>query len=534
MIKIKKNPVTLITILFILLLSTLPNLYAKKTTMARGIVFEDINNNGILDKGEPGIPGVPVSNQVEVILTDANGRFSLPVSEPTIIFVTKPPDYSFPLNSTNYPLFYYIHCPKGSPTGLKYKGIDPTGKLPPLLYFPLKKTDALETFDAIITGDPQTATLEEIDFFRDDIISKMMNHPAQFYLALGDNMYDDLSLYEELNHVTAQLGIPIYLVMGNHDMNYQVPGYQLQAETFKKWFGPDYYSFNYGRVHFIVLNSIKYQGWNTKENKKGKYTGYIHDQQMTWLKNDLAFVPEDFLVVLTMHIPIHSEIYNDDYSIITNRTELFKLLEKRNHLLALAGHMHYFEYLELDQKTGWNSSISFPLIIANAGCGTWWHGPLNPRGIPLGLCTDGAPNGFFIFTFTGNQYTYRFYPSSSSSDTPFRVNTPARTVSISELPGLSININVFAGTPRTQVSYQLDNGPETPMTRTVMEDPFFKDLVKRFPDQYKDWMKPTLSTHIWTSPLPGTLAPGIHRLFIAVKDHQGMVFTGNHLFRVKE
>jgi hypothetical protein len=41
---------------------------------ATGSVFADLNQNGTKDKGEKGIPGVGVSNGIEVVLTDAEGR----------------------------------------------------------------------------------------------------------------------------------------------------------------------------------------------------------------------------------------------------------------------------------------------------------------------------------------------------------------------------------------------------------------------------------------------------------------------------
>ena len=44
-----------------------------------GFVYEDQNNNSLMDRREKGIANVAVSNGVEVVLTDKNGRYSLPL-----------------------------------------------------------------------------------------------------------------------------------------------------------------------------------------------------------------------------------------------------------------------------------------------------------------------------------------------------------------------------------------------------------------------------------------------------------------------
>ena len=89
---------------------------------ARGIVFEDLNQNGLRDPGERGLPAVPVSNQREVVLTDSEGNWSLPYNEDAIFFVIKPSGWATPLDANNLPQFYYVHKPAGSPKHFKYRG----------------------------------------------------------------------------------------------------------------------------------------------------------------------------------------------------------------------------------------------------------------------------------------------------------------------------------------------------------------------------------------------------------------------------
>ncbi len=67
--------------------------------MAQGYVFEDQNGNGQRDAGEPGLSGVGVSNGREVVLTDQEGRYLLPVEcSGSTLFVIKPSGYQSPLS----------------------------------------------------------------------------------------------------------------------------------------------------------------------------------------------------------------------------------------------------------------------------------------------------------------------------------------------------------------------------------------------------------------------------------------------------
>jgi len=56
-------------------------------TQVSGYVFEDKNNNGVMDRNEKGLPNVAVSNNVQVAVTDSKGRYTLPVQNDNIIFV---------------------------------------------------------------------------------------------------------------------------------------------------------------------------------------------------------------------------------------------------------------------------------------------------------------------------------------------------------------------------------------------------------------------------------------------------------------
>ncbi len=167
------------------------SVFAQATPQfATGIVFHDRNRNGIRDSGEPGIPNVLVSNQREVVRTDAQGRYRIPVSDDTIIFVIKPRGWMTALLEENVPRFYYVHKPNGSPP-VRFGGVRPTGPLPESIDFPLYPQRESERFTALMFGDTQPRNLTEVHYIGRDIVRELMGtNRAVFGVVLGDVVFD--------------------------------------------------------------------------------------------------------------------------------------------------------------------------------------------------------------------------------------------------------------------------------------------------------------------------------------------------------
>ena len=55
-----------------------------------GIVYENRSRAGTRQANDPGIADVLVSNDREVVRTDSDGRYRLPISDEGLVFVIKP------------------------------------------------------------------------------------------------------------------------------------------------------------------------------------------------------------------------------------------------------------------------------------------------------------------------------------------------------------------------------------------------------------------------------------------------------------
>jgi hypothetical protein len=493
-------------------------------THAKGIVFEDKNLNGKRDPGEPGIPGVKVSNQKDIVITDKNGSWKLPADNDTIFFVIKPRGWMTPVDNNNLPKFYYIHKPKGSPD-LKYRGVAPTGPLPESIDFPLHKQEEPNKFRAIFFGDTQPRNQREIEYIKRDVIPELIGVNASFGVTLGDVVFDDLSLFEPLNQAVALIGIPWYNVLGNHDINFDSPDDKYSDETWERVYGPSYYSFDYGPVHFIVVDDIHWTG--ATPDRQGRYVGKIGTEQMEFIKKDLALIPKNQLVVLMMHIPLVN---------VEDRQELYRLIEQRPYSLSVSAHTHYQEHVFIKEEDGWKGPKPHHHVIHVTVCGSWWQGAPDALGIPSATMRDGAPNGYSIFTFDGHTYSIEFKAARRPSSYQMNIWAPD-SISRSEAAQTEIVVNVFGGSERSKVDMRLGaSGDWIKMTHTRKEDPYYAEEYERarsLAAPYIPLPRPMQSGHLWTATLPQNPPKGVHPLWVRSVDMFGQTYIATRPITIK-
>lgn len=507
-----------------LALLSLPALARGET--AAGSVFHDQNGNGTRDAGEAGLPGVRVSNQREIVTTDAEGRWSLPVTDDTILFVIKPTGWATPMDRYQLPRFYYIHKPKGSPADFRYPGVAPTGPLPASIDFALRPQEEPPTFKAILFGDPQPNSLDQIDYIAHDVVAELVGTDAKFGVTLGDIMFDKLELFEPENANIALIGIPWYNVIGNHDLNFDSPTDKDSDETYHRHFGPNYYSFDYGAVHFIVLDDVEWGVTNAQGART--YRGGLDETQLAFVKNDLALVPEEKLVVLMMHIPLTT---------VENRTELYRLIEKRPYSLSISGHTHWHAHQFITREDGWQGAEPHHHIVNVTVCGTWWKGTKDEVGIPHATMRDGAPNGYSIITFDGVKHTLDFKAARQPADYQLNIHAPDEVKAAAG--ETAVYVNVFNGSERSTVKLRVDGAGDWVTLEKVLEpDPYYVEVRNREmaqnPDAKDHLNAPVASAHLWKGRLPAGLKPGSRLIEVEATDHYGRSHQGKRLVRVVE
>lgn len=499
--------------------------YGQGPKTARGLVFDDRNGNSVHDAGEPGLREVRVSNGRAVVRTNADGRYELPVDDDTTLFVIKPRDWASPVDNLNLPRFYYHHKPNGSPK-LKYPGVEPTGPLPESIDFPLIRRPEPDTFKVVVFGDTQPRDIKEIEYLAHDVIEEVIGVEAAFGLSLGDLVFDRLELFQPLNEAVAQIGFVFYNILGNHDIDYTAPSDELSDETFERHYGPSYYSFDYGHAHFVVLDDVLWHPPNG--DQKGHYTAGLGEKQMTFLRNDLALVPKEKLVILTMHIPILE---------IEERAEIYRLLAEFPHNVSFSAHWHVHRQWFLDKDDGWPAPTPHHHTTFVTTCGSWWSGAPDELGIPHTTMRDGAPNGWATVTFDGTDYRVEYQAARRPANYQMNIHTP-EAVPAGQTAETDVLVNVFAGSERSTVEMRLDRGGEwVKLAPTQREDPYFAALKAAeegdHPPPGRKLPRAEHAPHLWVAKLPADLSRGTHLIEVRTTDMFGQTYTGRRIFRVE-
>merc|ERR550525_432550 len=261
--------------------------------------------------------------------------------------ISKPDCYAVPTDENLVTQFFYIHKPHGfsyesyTNKTLLYGGLEPTGPMPRRINFPLIPYECKKdvAYKVAVSGDPQTYSNTELGYFRDTLAKEVSEGDFEAFFLNGDVMGDDLNLYGRLKMNNAMGGTNQFFSHGNHDLDFDAGSDNDSADTFRREFGPEYYSFDIGMVHFVVLDNCKWPCTPDEHAVTGlhdfclnpetspTYTGVVIQRQLDWLANDLAHTPLDMVIFLVFHIPIFS--FGDEEATkhaTLNAVELYKVL----------------------------------------------------------------------------------------------------------------------------------------------------------------------------------------------------------------
>lgn len=224
----------------------------------------------------------------------------------------------------------------------------------------------------------------------------------------GDLIYDALgvsferadSLYNLFNETIKLFNAPVYNTIGNHEIfgwNEKSAVQRDHPEFGKKMYenriGKTFYSFEHKGVKFFIFDSIE------EVSEGGKYFGYINDEQINWLKNELSITDTAIPLVISTHIPFittfsqikaGSQKANERGLVVENSKEVLDLFSSYNLKLVLQGHLHYFEDLNVQNKTSF--------ITGGAVSARWWRGP-----------NDGMEEGFLIVKLIGDELFTEYF-----------------------------------------------------------------------------------------------------------------------------
>lgn len=263
-------------------------------------------------------------------------------------------------------------------------------------------------FQVLLFGDSQST---DYGVWKDTVEGARKNHGgAAFFINLGDlvdNGQDQYQWNQWRKGAEALFReIPIAPVMGNHEA-YSLDWKFAKPELYLSLFSlPKHdanlpsgfiYSFDYGDVHFAVLN--------TQLEELAEWYPKLYEEQANWLRRDLAQTPKKWKIVL-MHRPLWRRGLLDKAG-----HAFLPILEEFQVDLVFNGHVHsYSRTFPLRNGIVDSKGITF-ISTGRSGDRTWPGSPpkpmddvfYNPVDSPNYLVLDASNEKLTVRTYLANQ-----------------------------------------------------------------------------------------------------------------------------------
>lgn len=370
---------------------------------------------GVVSTADGPVPGVVVSDGVEVTVTNEQGIYQLQSDkEWGYVFISVPAGYEVPAEGV-LPQFYKM-----------MKGDASTAER---VDFSLTAVDGQDDYKVLVLGDMhlanRTGDLKQFMEFTSDLNAYRALHQQEkmYAIALGDMTWDlywysnSYALPEYLNTINSQVkGLQIFHTIGNHDYDYKATNDRDAESRFMDYIAPTYYSFNLGKVHYVVLDEIdcsNYDGTTSRDYEKRVSAG-----QLSWLAKDLSHVDKSVPLVVVMHAQVFYPSQTDGFKVdhdVLNTTQLLNVLDGyKVHFITGHTHMNY-NVTPDDAVTGGREVYEHN---TGAICGSWWwSGYLTPG---VHLSPDGTPGGYAIWSVNGTDMEWMYKATGWTEDYQFR------------------------------------------------------------------------------------------------------------------
>jgi 3',5'-cyclic AMP phosphodiesterase CpdA len=233
-----------------------------------------------------------------------------------------------------------------------------------------------------------------------------------------------------------------------------------------------------------VLDDVRYLG------KDREYDGYISEEQLEWLQKDLSFVPNDSLVIVCLHIPVHNEVKNND--------ALYAVLKGRN-VHIMSGHTHYHRNV-----------IKNDIFEHNHGtvCGAWWTGP---------ICGDGTPSGYGVYSVKGTELSWYYQSTGREAEHQVRIH-----VEDNDAASKKLQVNVWNYDPAWKLECWVDGAKHEELKRGKGLDAMAVLLYEgpQLPKP-RGFAEPKKTDHLFESVIPGSAK----QVKVVATDRFGKVYT---------
>ena len=502
---------------------------------------------GIVQCDGKGVPNVLVSDGVEIVKTDANGIYQMPSQKKwKYVFVIIPSGYEVPTQGI---------LPELS------SALSQDENVPERKDFELIKSDN-DNFTMFVLGDMHLANrnsdISQFTSVANTLNKSIAKAPGKRYcITLGDMTWDvywfsnKYTFPQYLSTANSNFqDITFFHTMGNHDNDMTSVGDYEKSFRYTRDIAPTFYSFNLGKIHFVVMDNIDYNNVAANSiNNSGSVVGtdhraeYVLDytaEQMAWLKKDLSYVDKSTPVFITSHAPLSAPSgatsFNDKYmngadsAGEANMSDFINAVKDYN-VNFLSGHSHKLFHRTHNSKFSEHNEAAI--------CATWWWSGKTTPGIHV--CQEGTPGGYGVWEFTGKDFKFSYQSAGHDENYQFRAydmnevkkvvtldaaggNTKFATYvnAIAAYPANSILVNVWDYDKDWTVSIS-ENGKELTVTKDYAYDPLH--LMAWTAPRSKSVSDPNFTTSKWPHFFKATASSANSTIVVKVTDRNGKVFT---------
>lgn len=345
-------------------------------------------------RGNP-LEGVVVSDCRRCVKTDEEGTFQFDSDLDSVrfVYVSIPSGYTVPTKN-GLPVFY-----KRLEEEVM---IDSCYRLEFVLD---EMQDNPDRYSVLMVADPQPRKRHRgfdrvayhsldccDDLYRDmrETGSRIRHSRPCYAVVLGDIVHEDTTLFDVyINEGTSRMGFQTFNVLGNHDNDTKALTDEEGAMPFERRFGPANYSFNLGKIHYLVVdNTIHSLG------SDGRLTAYkigLRNDIMEWVRSDLSFVDESSTIMICMHSPMFLKSKSSQ-----NRDELAAELARFKKVHEWSGHVHNMSN---------NCETDLPNLEAHCivrATGELWTNE---------YLSVGVPRGYVVVDIDGEDISWKFKPT---------------------------------------------------------------------------------------------------------------------------
>ena len=294
-------------------------------------------------------------------------------------------------------------------------------------WYPLETAGA-SVYDVLIYPDSQSGDYSQWEEIVKD--SAHRNPRTALYISMGDlvdNGEQDYQWRTWLNSIRPlSATVPLATTLGNHEMYtldwkmrepYAYLNYFAVPPNGNEIFNRRYYSFDFGDVHYVVLDTQLYE--SNHEDNHDTHHPDLYDVQVQWLRQDLAANTKKWTVVLMHRDPFQYAIDRPGASRDVGFNEegvlFMPIFDEFNVDLVLSAHLH--SYRNRGHVRNFNRDASGPLYILTGIAGDARRPKWKEHPLDVYVAPDRDKNNYMAMTVTPNKLIVKaFLPDGTQLD----------------------------------------------------------------------------------------------------------------------